>query len=54
MAMVASNATGGQDNPSVKTVFDTLIDQSGAPDETFDATVPIVCSLSIAYSKLNP
>jgi hypothetical protein len=31
------------------TEVDTLIDPSGAPDETFDAMVPIVCSPIIAY-----
>jgi hypothetical protein len=46
---VASDATGGQDNPGVTTEVNTLIDPSGAPDETFDPTVPIVCSSIIAY-----
>jgi hypothetical protein len=49
LATVASNATGGQDSPSMATEVDTLIDPSGAPDETFDATVPIICSTVIAY-----
>jgi hypothetical protein len=37
----------------VTTEDDTLIDPSGVPDETFDATVPIIRSPIIAYiSKL--
>jgi hypothetical protein len=49
MATVASDATGGQDNPGVTTEVGTLIDPSGAPDETFDAMVLIVRSPIIAY-----
>jgi hypothetical protein len=49
MATVASDATGRQDNPGVTAEVNNLIDPSGAPDETFDATVPIVCSPIIAY-----
>jgi hypothetical protein len=48
-AMVASDATGGQDNPGVTTEVDTLIDPSGASDETFYVTVPIAPSPIIAY-----
>jgi hypothetical protein len=46
---VASDATGGQDNPGVTRVVDTLIDPNGAPDETFDSMLPIVCSRIIVY-----
>jgi hypothetical protein len=49
LATVASDATGGQDNPGTTTEVDTSTDPSGAPDETFDATVPIVRSPIIAY-----
>jgi hypothetical protein len=42
--MVASDATGRQDNPGTTTVVDTSTDPSGSPDEAFDATVLIVCS----------
>jgi hypothetical protein len=45
----ASVATGGQKNPGVTTEVNTLIDPSGAPDESFDKTVPIACSPIIAY-----
>jgi hypothetical protein len=45
----ASDATGGQDTPGMTTEVDTSIDPSGAPDETFDPTVPIVRSPNIAY-----
>jgi hypothetical protein len=48
-ATVASNATGGQDNPGATTEVKTMINQSGAPDETFSKRVPIVCSPIIAY-----
>jgi hypothetical protein len=48
-ATVASNATGGQDNPGVTAEVNTLIGPSGALDETFDTTVPIVHSPIIAY-----
>jgi hypothetical protein len=48
MVTVARDATGGQDNLGMTTEVDTLIDPSGAPDETFDAMVPIVCSPIIA------
>jgi hypothetical protein len=34
----------------VTTEVDTLIDPRGALDERFDATVPINCSLIIAYT----
>jgi hypothetical protein len=47
---VAGDETGGQDNPGVTIENDTLIDPSGATDETFDAVVPIVCSPIIAYN----
>jgi hypothetical protein len=49
LATVASDATGGQDNPSTTKEVDTSTDPSCAPDERFDATVPIVCSRIIAY-----
>jgi hypothetical protein len=49
LARVASDATGGQDNPGTTTETNTSTDPSGAPDETFDATVPIVRSPIIAY-----
>jgi hypothetical protein len=48
-ATVVSDATGGQDSPGLTTEVNTLIDPSGAPDETFESTVPIVCSPIIAY-----
>jgi hypothetical protein len=44
-AMVASDATGRQDNPGVMMEVN---DPSGAPDEVFDATVPIFRSTIIA------
>jgi hypothetical protein len=46
---VASDATGGQDNPGTTTEVDISTGPSGAPDETFDATVPIARSPIIAY-----
>jgi hypothetical protein len=50
LATVASDTTGGQDNPGRKTEVYTSTDPSGAPDETtYDAMVPIVCSTIIAY-----
>jgi hypothetical protein len=48
-ATVGSDATGGHDNPGVTTEVNSLIDPSDAPDETFDAMVPIVSSPIIAY-----
>jgi hypothetical protein len=48
-ATVASDATGGQDNPGVTREIGSVIDPGGVPDETFDATVPIVRSPIIAY-----
>jgi hypothetical protein len=47
--MVASNATGRQDNPSVTMEVNTLIDPSNAPDEMFDAMVTNISSPIIAY-----
>jgi hypothetical protein len=49
LATVTSDATGGRDNSGMTTEVDTLTDPSGAPDEKFDAMVPIVCSPIIAY-----
>jgi hypothetical protein len=49
IATVTGNATCRQGNPGVTTELDTLIDPSGAPDEMFDAMVPIVHSLIIAF-----
>ena len=40
-ATVASESIGAQDNPGTTTAVDLLIDPNDAPDETFEATVPI-------------
>jgi hypothetical protein len=49
-AMVASEATGGLDNPGTTTVVDLLIDPNDAPDEMFEATIPIICPASIDFT----
>jgi hypothetical protein len=45
-AKVAGEASG-LDNPGTTTEVDLLIDPNDAPDETFEATVPIVRSAII-------
>jgi hypothetical protein len=42
LVTVASDATGGQDNPGTTMEVDTSTYPGGAPDETFDATDPMV------------
>ena len=48
-ATVAFEATGGEDNPGTSAEVEYLIDTSNAPDDTFEATAPIVRSRIVEF-----